>query len=109
MSAAANVVANLGSDALTNLYQFEKAGVHLSGGLLRSAFEGLNVPDDQQTLFNRIGMATGKLTGSLLKETAAKVKKERMWRWLLCHHSMPDDKVHPTRRVFPLRYLLALY
>ena len=35
-SAAANVVANLGNDAINMLGQFEKAGTHLTGGLLRA-------------------------------------------------------------------------
>ena len=98
--AAANVVANLGYDALSLLAQFEKAGTNLTGGLLRSAFEGLIIPDDQQTLINRLNLYKGKYTGSILRDTATAVKEERMWRWIVCHKMMPDDKVHPTRSVY---------
>ena len=98
--AVANAVAHLSNDALKILSKMEEQGTNLSGGLLRAAFEGLNVPDDQQTLFNRLSVAKGKLTGSLLRETAAEVKEERQWKWLVCHSKMGEDKVHPSRSVY---------
>ena len=101
------MVANLGSDAINMLSQCEKAGTHLTGGLLRATFEGLIIPDDQQTLINRLSLQKGKLTGTLLRDTAAHIKEERMWRWLICHRQMSEEKVHPSRSVFCSLLLLC--
>ena len=99
--AIAGVLANVGSIGLDVLNKLEEHGVNLTGGLLRSCFEGLTVPDDQLEVFRTMMECKHKTTASMLKEVAAKVRERRQWQWLVCHSQMPEERVHPSRSMYP--------
>ena len=45
----------------------------------------------------------GKVTAKLLRDTCAKVKEERNWRWVIMHPDLGPDRIHESRSVFPSR------
>lgn len=102
--ACASLVSNVGERAVEALKKLEEHGVHLTGGMLRRCFEGLSVPEDQQELFRRYEEKSGKTTAAMFTEMCATIKLDRMWKWLVNHPDLGDDRVHPSRRVskFPL-------
>ena len=102
-SATANVIVTVGEPMLRLLDKLEAHGVQLSGGLLRSVFEGLVCPEDQHKVVRILESRQVKLTASILKETAAQVRDDRMWTWLLLHSQLGDERVHPSRRMQPLQ------
>ena len=95
--ATATVIENVGEPVLRLLDKLEAHGVQLSGGLLRSVFEGLAVPEDQAKVVRQLENRQVKLTASILKETAAQIRDDRMWSWLLMHPQLGEDRVHPSR------------
>jgi hypothetical protein len=60
------------------------------------------VPSDQAEVFRRLeSLKRTKITAALLKETAAAVKEDRMWTWILMHSQLTEQQVHPTRSMLP--------
>jgi hypothetical protein len=101
-ASVANVIVTVGEPALRCLGVMEAQGVHLTAGLLRSSFEGMVVPSDQAEVFRRLeSLKRTKITAALLKETAAAVKEDRMWTWILMHSQLTEQQVHPTRSMLP--------
>ena len=97
--ACASVVSNVGDRAVECLQRLEDDGVHVNAGLLRRCFEGLSVPQDQREAFRRLQVKEGKTTGAAFAEICTHLKTDRMWTWLLLHPDMPEDRVHPSRRM----------
>ena len=65
--------------------------------------EFMNARYSRQTICGR--MLTANVTLLQLKTEAMKLKRERTWKWILMHPEMPEDMLHPSRRM-PLLPLL---
>ena len=81
------------------LRSMEEHGCRLSGGVMR-VFEPVLVPED----FDRV---TGLMDPGLAKPTVARLRSitrdvltARYWKWVLLHPELPEDMIHPSRRVF---------
>ena len=99
-SATAGVLINVGEAGLRALYKLEDSGVKLSGGFLRSCFEGVVVQEDQHEIFQQFEKFKGKVNKATLQDICAAVKEDRMWKWLILHPGLNSDYVHPSRSVF---------
>ena len=96
----ANVITNVGLRAVQTLEKMEKDGCHLTAGLLRRAFEGMPIPEDQDEVFSRLDKKSGKLTASMLSDFSRQVKQDRMWTWVICHPQPPESVGDPSRSMF---------
>lgn len=63
--------------------------------------EGFRVPEDYDTLVTKLlAMAEDdRINPDRMRKLAADILRNRWWTWILLHPEMPDDKVHPSRRM----------
>ena len=97
-TAAGYLILHTGAEGLKMIEHMEAGGDRVSGNSFR-VMEGIYVPEDYTKIVEKV-RAGDNVNTSRMREVATEVLTERWWSWVLLHPDLPEDKVHPSRRVF---------
>ena len=96
----AGVLLMCGDRALDVVRKLERSGKKVPATAFKIA-EGLRVPADfDKVIADLLAMAADdKINPDRLRKVTMEVLRHRWWTWHLLHPDMPNEYLHPTRRM----------
>jgi hypothetical protein len=94
-------ISNCGEEVVACIEAMEHATADKKQGVTLNSFkvlEGFRVPEDYETLLGKM-RACDKPTPALLLTYGREILLERWWKWTLEHPDLPENRIHPSRRM----------